>query len=404
MKWIRLRNKGDVDIIKAINIMGASVKECSDPIGLFGSGSKYALAQALRKNIAVKIYCNGRLYTMVGVTEEFRGKTFQMVAFKTSTGKVIKTPIAEDFGKEDWNDNFYILREFYSNLLDEGGEVHLVDGCDTGEEGYIDVYLPYNVFQEQIDNLDKYFESNPTGTLKEGSGRVYKKGVYVGTIPDLLLDMWDNSVKITESRTMLLESAETRLSYNMQECDDSKIWELFFNSKKSAEISLYLYSAQSEVIDTAFKAIHGNNYSICPKMDMIVSQCIGDGLTPVLLSDQWSFGNLKLPNYLNKLKDIGTRALNAAEQVIIDKALKSIAFITDGITFNITVIENPELARYGDANLLTGAIRLHPKNFTDYTELLDTLIHEIGHVITKASDYDKNFVRFFTMKLAKLCE
>jgi len=104
MKWIRLRNKGSFDIKKSLNLIGASVKTCDNPIGLFGSGTKYALAQALREGITVKICSDGKEYTLFGKKEEFRGQVFDTVAFRSQTGTVIKTGIVSNFGKEDWTD------------------------------------------------------------------------------------------------------------------------------------------------------------------------------------------------------------------------------------------------------------------------------------------------------------
>lgn len=403
MRWIRLSNPGSFDLEKRLRLIGASVKEKDNCIGEFGSGLVMSLSSACRRGLQVKIATNQEIYTLTTVKDSFRDKEFEVVAFKTKTGRVVKSPFVSNLGSADWSEKWFIFRELYANMLDENGTMDLVDGLKT-EENSTHIFLPYNEFITEYNQIGDYFKTEESGTLKEGTGRCYKKSVYVGTIPNLNLDMWDDSIKITESRTMLLESAESCLSSNITNSDDSNIWKLFFESKKAAEISIYCYSDKKEVVDKAFRAIYGENYVICPKVDSIISQCIGDGLVPVLLSECWSMGNLNLPNYLTKLKNIGTRALNSAEQILVDKALKAIEFITDGIKLNISVIDNPELARYGDANLQTGEIRLHPKNFKDYTELLDTLIHEAGHVITKASDYDNKFLRFFTMKLAKLCE
>lgn len=403
MKWIRMSNPGSFDLEKRLRLIGASVKEKDDCIGQFGSGLVMSLSAACRKNLQVKIATNQEVYTLTTVKDSFRDKSFEVVAFKTKTGRTIKSPFVSDLGAADWENPWFIFRELYANMLDENGTMDLVDGIQA-EEGCTHIFLPYNEFATEYNNTGDYFNSEPSGTLKPGNGRVYKKGVYVGTIPDLKLDMWDNSVKITESRTMLQESAMDCLSTNISKCKDSNIFKLFFESKAAYDCSIYLYEEKTEVVNEALKASYGENYCICPKVDMIINQCIGDGFTPVLLSENWSMSNLKLPNYLNKIKNVGTRALNIAEQALVDKVVKSIEFITGGIPLNIVVIDNPELARYGDCNKETGLIRLHPKNFDNYMELMDTIIHEVGHLITKASDWDSKFVRFFTMKLAELCK
>lgn len=401
MKWIRMSNPGSFDLENRVKFMGASVKIKENSIGCFGNGGLYSFCQACREGLQLKIATNGKVYTLTTQKGEFRDTEFDVVCFKTNTGKIIRTPFVTDLGRSDWTERWFIFRELYSNMLDENGEMDLVDGIVT-EPGKTHIFLSYNDFSKEYDNVGDYFKPEPSDTLKEGSGKVYKKSVYVGTIPDLKLDMWSDDIQITESRTMLMDSAIEFLRSSISCCRDEKIWKLFLESKKSTDIRLYIWSDMSETVDKAMKLVYGENYVICPAVDMIMERAIVDGYTPVALCDKWDFSNMKLPTYLSKVRDIGTRALNDTEQILLDKVLKAINFMTKGKPLNISVIENSELARLGDANLDTGEIRIMPDVFKDYKTLLHVIIHEFGHIETKLPDLHRGFTDFFVNQLVEL--
>lgn len=402
MRWIRMSNSGSFDLEKRLKFAGASVKVKDNAIGQFGDGSLYSYSLACRLNLSMKIASNGNIYTLATLKDKFREKEFDVVAFKTQTGKVIRSPFVVDLGHFDWDQKFFVLRELYSNMLDENGEMDLVDGIQV-EPNKTHVFLCYSEFKEEYDNIKDYFKDESHGTLKIGTGRVYKKGVYVGTIPDMKIDMWDDYVKITESRTMLMESAETCLRDRMEECKDETVWKAFFESKKSGDIRVYDRTVLREPIDKALKSIYGNNYLICPNVQGIIKDCVAEGFTPVIFSDKWDLNGLKLPSYLDKVKDIGCRALNDIEQVLVDKALNAIKWLTGDKVFEIKVIQDTELSRLGDVNLSTGLIRLSEEIFKDYKKLVETIIHETGHILSGGfGDYQRGFVDYFVSKLAEV--
>lgn len=409
MKWIRLRNTGDLDFPTMLSLFGASVKIREDAIGRFGNGSRYSFALACRLGIPIKVLTSGKTYTMCTAQEQFRGKDFDVVCFKTKTGSIVRSPITTELGQHDWTDIWFIFREFYSNMLDEGGTAELIDGIGEPEDGFVDVYLPYNEFSKYFDNVRDYFNTSHYEGLEVGTGRVYKKGVYVGTIPDLKLDLWTNDVKITESRTMNLESVYDCLAVALSNTTEvsSKstiIYKNFFKSPGATNVNLWSWSSIEENIHNGLEAAHGSNYMICPSVPQIIEMCMSEGYHPVILSDKWGFGsNKKVKRYLDMVKDIGTRALNEIEQVLVDSVFKSIEFITDGKTFPVRVITDISLSRLGDANLQTKEIRIAESTLLDKPLLIEVLIHEATHCLTGKSDFDRGFVDFFVKKLAKLC-
>lgn len=200
MSYIKMTNPGTFDIIKSLSLMGASVKTTDTPIGLFGSGSKYALAQAARLHIPITIV-GEQILQLTTTKDSFRGKEFDIVSLRNEkTGEVFPTGTTTEFGKEDWNDVWFIFREFYSNMLDEGGTASVVDSIDELETG-TSVYLPLEVFEDIWDNLPNYFNFQPNHTFRDGTGLVFKEGVFVGKL-ELPFDSWVNEVPITEVRTL----------------------------------------------------------------------------------------------------------------------------------------------------------------------------------------------------------
>lgn len=97
-------------------LMGVSVKDNDSPIGFFGTGLKYALAATLRLGGEMHIIIDGKHYDVTSQSVTIRNKEFQQVVvggkplgFTTELGKTW----------ESWQ----IIRELYSNTLDERGTV-----------------------------------------------------------------------------------------------------------------------------------------------------------------------------------------------------------------------------------------------------------------------------------------
>lgn len=398
MRWVRLSNSGQFDFAKAVSLLGASVKESDTPIGMFGSGIKYAMAQALRQKIPIKIQSGGVVWTMVAKQEEFRGKVFDVVSFRSDSGKVVKTPITSEFGKEDWANDWFIFREFYSNMLDEDGVMNVVDGVVITSG--VDIFLPYNEFSYIVDNINDYFRKDKD-FLEVGTGRVYKKGVYVGTLDGIDLNM-GTDVRITESRTMDEYDAGEKLGYKIASSGSVECWEAFFKSKKSSNICVYPYSGVANAIKNALTNIYGK-FAICPNLPSIVKDCALEGYTPVTIPDNWSFAHLDLPNYLTMNHAVGCRELNSTEKALLERAIGKIKYILGDIEPRFFILET-ELSRQGDADYKNNVIRLKDSLFKNENKLIHTLIHEIGHLHTKAGDYDRKFTDFFVEKLTELCK
>jgi hypothetical protein len=398
MRWIRMSNAGSFDVVMAIQMMGASVKESDNPIGLYGSGAKYALAQAARQKIRVKIADRGNLLTLTTVSQEFRGENFDMVSLKTKTGKIHKTGVTTRFGQEDWNDRWFIFREFYSNMLDEGGTMEIVDGTPMTDG--VDVFLPYDFFKEIVDSLNDYFD--PGLTIKNGSGRIFKKCVFVGCLEGINVDLNLNDVAITETRTLKQDSARSLLSFRLESCDDSEVWKGIFQSENMSDLSCYMKYATQGVKDAITKAFHdvyGKNAVVCPDVDWMIKDAIAIGLTPISIPKDWSM--TFLPTLADHMPNNEYRAASLPEQCKIEAALRKLKDFTGDLVLDVKIFRSEFVN--GTNVLGTCKIGLSERTVNGpELDLLSTLIHEINHAKTKAADYSRDFPRGYEEYLARL--
>jgi len=411
MKWVRLHNEGDFDVVTAIQMIGASVKHCDSPIGLYGSGIKYAMAQAIRQKISIKIADRGKLYTLTGKIKTFRGEDFVAVCLKSSTGKIHETGITSNFGAEDWTDKWYIFREFYSNMLDEGGRMDIVDGVQMSESG-VDVFLPYGVFQNEMQRIDTYFTKDDW-EIRPGAGNVYKNGVWIGEMDDCAFDIQSSEIGMTESRTMKTISAHNMCEHLFSRCSDPKLWELLLDSPKFLRHISPMMSYLDEndevtkAIEGALRNKYGDNYAICPLGN---DELLRDAVevyerNPVCFPTFWT-----LPPSLTRIKEIAKeyslRDATDDEQRVIDSALLKLRdFITHDVKIRVC---DCDTGAGGYADLTSKIVYIGSKAIAKDIEkktcrnTLLVLMHEINHIQTNAGDYTREFASGYERYLVEL--
>ena len=403
MRWVRITNKGDFDVATAVNMIGASVKECDSPIGLFGSGTKYALAQAAREGITVKIASAGVTLTSMTEKQAFRNTGFDVVMFRTDTGRKVKTPIVTKFGAEDWNQDWFIFREFFSNAIDEGSrQVEIVDGIEP-IDGHTCVFLPYNKFKDVCDNLDHYFTMQPVNTMWVGDGSVYRRGVLIGKLEGTKVSFHVDNVKINECRIMDDGSAKQALYESIYAAKSIEIVSEFFKSDKAflASKSWFLYDGErhyEDVIVPALIATFGEKYCICPDMNDIVRDVQAMGFTPVVMPTV-TFNESKCRTYKSLDNGHSIRSMNSDEYVQFDKAWKRIEMFIPECYHNtkFLVISEAVGRLLGQADVVQNIVYIKDTLFEAGKErqLTNTLLHEMGHIVTKAGDYDRKFTNWF---------
>lgn len=402
--YIRMKNAGTFDVVKAVNLLGASVKEHDAAIGMFGSGVKYALAQALREGHKVVICSGDQMFKLCYRTEEFRGKNFQVAYLQGKSGAPKKTAITSEFGSKDWKDSWFIFREFWSNMLDEKGEAELVDE-PVCEDGVTAVYLEYKgQFKNIYDNIEDYFVS--FDGLRSGTGRVFKQGVLVGKLDGLLIDMNDRWVSITETRTMYDYSAKSRLISWLTDCKDVDVLIDFWRSDKvkladqTFCIDEYSSDAIAEAHHEALETVY-HNYIICPNLEQYVKDAQMMGYTPIIEPSNWKLDHKAFRRYDREREDILRRDPNPQEQKMLDKALAAVSCLIPA-----DVVERVELKVAADEHAMGSAkgnqVCISEQSFRTRRELTHTLLHELNHVKTNSGDYDREFATSYETMLLDL--
>ncbi len=149
-KWIEIKNQGEIELT-GLTLMGACTKRDDESIGFFGSGNKYAIATLLRNNIEFKIFSGLTEIEVVTKEVKLKDKIFKQIIIDGEN-----TSLTTDMGP-DW-EPWFVIREFWSNAIDEGGnELNIVNELNP-ENGLTKIYIDNDeVIKEIIENKSKYF-------------------------------------------------------------------------------------------------------------------------------------------------------------------------------------------------------------------------------------------------------
>lgn len=201
------RNAGELDI-RAITLLGASVKEQDDAIGYFGTGLKFAIATILRHEGSITIFNGLDKYELSARPVTMRGEPF-FVIFLNDKELSYTTQLGRDWSP------WMAYRELYCNAKDEGDwAVELVEAMKP-QEGYVSIFV--EGLDEVHDEKDKYFYDGPAlyrgstaDALPGYSGDqkvVFYRGVRVADVKSLgkpLQYSWNikRNIQLTEDRTL----------------------------------------------------------------------------------------------------------------------------------------------------------------------------------------------------------
>jgi hypothetical protein len=141
MTSIIFRTPGTLDM-RAFTTMGMSAKPSTErPIGVFGTGLKYAVAVLVRLGASLEVHTGGHRYWFETADVDFRGATFKQIVMRRDTwalplsagwkkgrplgngwvlGRRQKLPFTTQYGL-NWQ-MWMAFRELYANTLDEGGD------------------------------------------------------------------------------------------------------------------------------------------------------------------------------------------------------------------------------------------------------------------------------------------
>jgi hypothetical protein len=208
MKYLKIKNDGVLDI-RIIALMGGTTKASdSYKIGNFGTGLKYSIAHLLRNKVDFAIFCGDKKVDIKVETEIIGDSEFGIVCVDGH-----RTSITTKFGA-DWLP-WQIVREIYSNALDEGGAhysiVDEVGESVEGKEGTTSVFIELTPeFLEVYNDWNKYFIVSQQTYYEDkevklypqsGNLRIYKQGIFIKELEKESLFNYDiASASINELR------------------------------------------------------------------------------------------------------------------------------------------------------------------------------------------------------------
>lgn len=205
---IVFKNPGLAEI-KALTTHGVSVKEGDNPIGVFGTGFKYAVPIVLRNGGTFTVFIGNKKYEFGTVKRTIRGKPFNVV---TMNGKELNYTDHMGHQWEPWE----AYRELWSNCRDEGGTVFttdnvLVDKYAKPERGYTTIVITGRAFEEVHANRSSIILGTqpilelPGINVHSGESEyIFYKGIRVYKLEKKSLytyDLRSNQI-LTENRTL----------------------------------------------------------------------------------------------------------------------------------------------------------------------------------------------------------
>jgi len=399
MKYIKISNDGVLDVATACSMLGASVKINEDAIGVFGSGLKYALAQACRMNVDIHIASGENVFHVETKEKEFRGEIFDKVVLRDIfTDEIKETPITTNYGSQDWDDLWYIYREIICNSIDENNHRKVIVTNLRRCKNETAIYLEYEQFKNFFDNQNEYITKKSNGWIKPGTGIIFKRGIRVGVFDKINLNWQNNYVAISESRQVNEWDSFYRLGQDLSSCIDAKIWESFVLSEDFKKVTINILSKTvGKAFNLGCKRAFGD-YAICPNVEQIKKDLQTIGCYPFVVPNEWVLPD-NIPSFENKISLTHNDEIRAPKEH--EKALLKWGF---NLLNQFDIKTDANVMIFKSEKLISGLKRnnvvfIKEMLFNDKKKLLSTLLHEFGHINSEAGDYDREFTNYFTDKI-----
>lgn len=183
MNYLKISNKGELDL-RLLSLIGGTTKdEDTSKIGQFGTGLKYSLSYLLRSGINFKLFIGVREVEFSTKKDTIQGKEFDRIVIDGE-----QTSITTKYGCQ-W-DTWEMIREIWCNAVDEGSERKKVttDGSIIkGDIGRTTFFIEMNEkVSDVVNNWSEYFiaekplfenEDFAIYPNKTDKMRIYKNGV-----------------------------------------------------------------------------------------------------------------------------------------------------------------------------------------------------------------------------------
>ncbi len=231
--YVLVKNDGILDL-NSLVLMGASTKKDDDSkIGQFGTGFKYAIAEATRMGIGIIITNGDKIVKVETRQVQLRDKVFSKIVYNVNNTEIIESALTTELGSHDWNDPWFILREIISNAKDEPGmSVSETDNLDM-EPNEVHVYIEMTPEITSImSQLNQFFKheheklsSNESGAIftpVDNKVRIFKKSVFIKTLDKK--GLWDyelSNLRLNESRSADVYDVHREIGYTVDRLDIS---------------------------------------------------------------------------------------------------------------------------------------------------------------------------------------
>jgi hypothetical protein len=444
--YLMIRNAGVADPA-AFTLLGVSTTRSAGyagTIGMFGSGSKNAVAKFLRDGTPVTICPANQRMDFFSKPKFVSGQQFNQVCVKYSgkdmEGKSCTSTedlgFTLEWGVKDWTRLEMAFREFVANAIDgatiAGGsykdvEIAVVDKprCKAGHTA---VFLPLNedvqrcwksigsmfLHLSRPDLLNKKLLPK----ISDKCTLIFKNGVCVSKVDEESVFDYNLGDELTldESRNAHVWDVRYACSLAVAQADAGDIAKILLaqiEGKKVFESKLetsYLYNEydsadkkkiKAEVFQAAFKTIGGNNAVLCSGKKQLSEFVQKKGFKPVSIEGNWfqvlqKYGVKSENEVLDGLEKEGytesdaTVDMEAAVNKVWD--LLSMSDMLNGKEKPIVKAFNPIMSAEGQvfAMYKNGVVYIHTDLSTMSPLLLKAALEECVHHITGAGDMSRD--------------
>lgn len=381
------QNPGLIDP-RCITTIGVSVKEGENPIGLFGTGLKYAIAIILRCGGEITIWRGFEPLKFTAKPVEIRGQQQQIVCMNGAE-LGFTTHLGNHW--EVWQ----AMRELYCNTKDEGGESFA--GEPVQIEGATTIAVDLPAFADSFRNIGNYIlNGNPVASNAhaefhrlEYSHAVFYRSIRVLDVlydkPFLFSPNLVEQVQLTEDRTAKSQwDVKQSIARAVLKSDDMDfLVEYLTAGREYAEHELDLDWSHIAPSEAFLSAARGIAYD--------PSRTINKTLLNVLAR-------------LEEYKEPEEAALLETESAMLARSIEFCRALTYTVDeFPITVVESLGESILGRADIKKRSIYLARRAISmgDLT-LAATLIEEWAHIKHGLIDCDRNMQNWLFEQITRL--
>lgn len=430
-----IQNDTECPLEGFIKLGVSSHRDDPDKIGLFGSGLKMGVLTLLRNELYPTCYVGtGKLEYEVE-SAMMRDTPYENVFVKMSgrfgnrtINRKQELGFSLEYGSQDWTRVEYALREFISNAIDQstvaGTTIEFKDN-PRGKSGYTRIFIPCSlVVEEYIKNIDHHFlhfsRKDKNRIMRknheeESNLKVYRKGVFVTESywKSLFNYNFGDEIQIDECRNMQNQSVSSAIGKLLKEDEMAlrRVIEAAIEGVEAYETQYLSYwDIDSTYVKEVFEKVYPNKVVVKDEEQKKFVKNKGyDAL--VVKSERWNqtlvYSGVKTSSdVLNKLELDGCQITEPTEKMLSLSRLVWDKLECIGMTNNKTF---PVIKGFNkpveQGNLLLGFVDSDRIVYLNHDVVNQkTVLEELAHYITGATDGTKDFEDFIIRVASKLMD